>query len=125
MTVDEFPSSKSNQDFNTEYKETIALMKNELTERAIKEETSSNTSIKTWSSFPDLNENGSETVDIGNGVLEKGTVIKESEVAQSIELSDVIKVDYTETKVVGASTFTEIKTSPGSCFSLDFCIMVV
>ncbi|XP_058795536.1 run domain Beclin-1-interacting and cysteine-rich domain-containing protein isoform X2 [Phymastichus coffea] len=112
VVVDEIPPSRSAHDFSAEHKDAVALIKNELVARAIKEETSSNASIKAWSSFPHLNENGSDVVAVGNGVPEKGLGAKEPRVAQSIELSDVIKVDYTETTSIGASTFTEVKTSP-------------
>ncbi|OXU29786.1 hypothetical protein TSAR_006955 [Trichomalopsis sarcophagae] len=104
-----------------EQQEVIASIKSELNDKAIKEETSSNTSLKAWSSFPDLNENGVE----GLGVTTLKTMTKTTSaknasdkvanrdrVSQSIELSDVIKVDYSEEKAVDASTFTEAKSSP-------------
>ena len=115
-------------------RETIASIKSELNERAIKEETSSNASIKAWSSFPELNdERNADVVPLTTTSLATsakttqggGAAAAEKRVAQSIELSDVIKVDYAETKAVDASTFSEPKCSPGECNNFDDCILSV
>lgn len=90
---------------------------------SVKEEaTGSEVLLKTWNSFPEqLNE-----VDLVDSIAivktmtrNTGAVIKEEKkelkerIAQSIELSDVIKVDYSDSKEVEGSMFTE-KTSPGT-----------
>jgi hypothetical protein len=107
----------------TEELDNIKVTRSKTSDRSAKEETSSNTSLKAWSSFPELNDNGPESSCGGVAALKtmtktmraKNTADKsvKDRISQSIELSDVIKVDYSETKAAGASMTTEAKFSTG------------
>ncbi|XP_014203887.1 run domain Beclin-1-interacting and cysteine-rich domain-containing protein [Copidosoma floridanum] len=84
-------------------------------QRAINEELTNNAgdavSLKTWSSFPDQLNGDKATAsavetETSGGKRMTGASSLSEHVAQSIELSDVIKVDYPETKAINASTLT-------------------
>ena len=79
------------------------------TEISIKEEPAT---LKTWSSFPELIEScesGSNLITMKeNSGLDKNDVN-----GQAFELSDVIKVDYSEIKTDAPATFNETKTKTG------------
>lgn len=99
--------------------EPSALPLSETSKKSVTEEMNGSESLlKTWNSFPeqlnDVNLADSTVMMARNSVAmdkEEKKDMKEK-VAQSIELSDVIKVDYSDTKEIEGSTFTE-KMSPG------------
>ncbi|XP_011505731.1 PREDICTED: run domain Beclin-1 interacting and cysteine-rich containing protein [Ceratosolen solmsi marchali] len=122
LRTEELLRSKAPNDYTPIVPDELDNMKaarSKTSDKPVKEETSSNTSLKAWSSFPELNDNGPESSCGGVAALKtmtktmraKNTADKsvKDRISQSIELSDVIKVDYSETKAAGASMTTEAK----------------